>query len=963
MVSTAQSQQRDLPLATIPTLSTPSARAVFQSSTGHIWIATQDGLNVYDGYRTRIFRPNPRDSTSINDAYSRVIAEDSESLIWIGTDTGGLNRYDPSGGAFSAFTVENSGLSDNSVTAIIPRDDGRLWVGTHDGLTLLDPERHTSIVYRSDSAEARSLPNNYISALAVDSAGTLWVGTFGGGLVSFDAASESFTPADETFMNWPLAMHPNIVGLHADDQDHLWVGSWNGLFRLDLNERSVSHFAYRENDPATIPNDLVISILMDSDGNLWAGTVDGLGVRYRDAPGFLTMRADESDPQSLPGNTVVSIIEDRTGVIWIATAGGGVGAIRPRAHLEPVAGNDPHAPRDVRSILPAADGSLILGSGHGVDLLTPNGEIRHVAPGLPVTLFKESDGHTWVAGFGGAGVIDTEALVVDTLVRQDVYAFLETGTEQLWLAGSAGIVRLNSDHSWITNSTPPDSLGLDAYVYDLEQIDDRTLLLATRRGIVRFDIGTQTFSAPKHPFDDPSLAEDVQSIDRVPNGRLAFSTGNSGVVIVDPETESVSVLRTADGLPSDNVRRVLVVNGRIWVHTVSGLCRLDETESDCTGLDFNEDLRGLIGNSTVLPDGRVAVGADLGLFIFDPNEIENNERPPATVISNVSVMDDPIALPVGGSSTTSLNEPYDRNFLTIGFSALDFTNPERNRYRYRIVGLIDSWIDHGSEQSVSLSGLAPGNYRFEVLGSNNNGVWSEEPAVVSIAIRPPFWATWWFRMLVVAIVAGIVFAIYRYRMQRVLEMHRMRIRIADDLHDDIGSRVSSIALMLDYLGKQRDKADGELHKVSERARDVVDALRETVWVVDAEKDSVTDLVERMKSVSAEICGPRSRFEAPTELPDRDLSMELRRDLLLMYKEALNNAARHSGASEITTTISVDRAGLTIEVRDDGIGFDPENADSGRGLQTLRTRAERSGVVFSIANGEKSGTRIQLRVSG
>jgi signal transduction histidine kinase len=310
----------------------------------------------------------------------------------------------------------------------------------------------------------------------------------------------------------------------------------------------------------------------------------------------------------------------------------------------------------------------------------------------------------------------------------------------------------------------------------------------------------------------------------------------------------------------------------------------------------------------------------------------------------------------------------DRNQLRINFVGLSFASGEVLRYQYKLEGADRDWSGPTEQRAVNYARLSPGHYRFMVRAVNSDGVISSLPASITFTVLPPFWQRGWFMFLVICIVGLLVYALYRYRIARVLELSNVRTRIASDLHDDIGANLTKISILSEVARQQLGSGNGEtdtpLASIARISRESVTAMSDIVWAINPQRDSTRDLIRRMRLHAEETCLPNHIdlvFEAP-EKPPLKLGIETRRNVYLVFKEAINNAARHSDCSRIRVALSFDRAGLSLEIGDNGSGFDATTETDGNGLLSMRRRAASLGGELEIDSRVGGGTMVRLRLS-
>jgi two-component sensor histidine kinase len=310
----------------------------------------------------------------------------------------------------------------------------------------------------------------------------------------------------------------------------------------------------------------------------------------------------------------------------------------------------------------------------------------------------------------------------------------------------------------------------------------------------------------------------------------------------------------------------------------------------------------------------------------------------------------------------------DRNQLQIDFVGLSFAPGEVLRYQYRLEGADADWSPPAEQRTVNFANLASGHYRFLVRAVNSDGVASIAPAMITFIVLRPLWARWWFIALIMLTLGLISYSLYRYRLARLLEVANVRTRIATDLHDDIGANLTRIAILSEVakqqLGNGDARDDGTLGAIARISRESVASMSDIVWAINPQRDQLLDLVRRMRQHAEELFTTRDielRFEAPDAEHNLKVGVDVRRDLLLIFKEAVNNAARHSGCSRVEINLKLEGSQLGLLVKDNGEGFDTSIEGDGQGLVSMRRRAEKLGGTLKIEARPASGTTISLKI--
>jgi len=309
---------------------------------------------------------------------------------------------------------------------------------------------------------------------------------------------------------------------------------------------------------------------------------------------------------------------------------------------------------------------------------------------------------------------------------------------------------------------------------------------------------------------------------------------------------------------------------------------------------------------------------------------------------------------------------YNQNVFSIEFAALHYASPQSNRYAYKMEGFDKEWITAGTRRFVTYTNLDPGTYVFRVMGSNNDGIWNTAGATLEIVILPPFWKRWWFISAVVVFILSIVASIILIQFRHLLAIERLRVKIASDLHDDIGTRLTEISLLSDmvYHVETNDPATVKesVRNIGGIARALIENMSDIVWLINPKRDSLFELFIKLKDGYEEILSYRQILLSINNLASMEkvfLSMEYRKNVYLIFKEAINNAIKHSACTEISINTEIAGKVLTITMYDNGKGFDPARGNSGNGLENMRHRAAAIGGTFRIQSSAASGTMIKF----
>ncbi len=992
-------------------LSQSTVNAILQDRRGFMWFGTQDGLNRFDGYAFTVYRHDPSDPNSIHDNYIWTMAEDAVGDLWIGTLNGGLSRYSPGRGEFRTYVHDSSSpssLSDNNVTALctgadgavivgtwggglqrfdrtnnrftqIPLGDkrvrclvadrsGTVWVGTWNGLEVIDSSGAHASRYVHDPRDPGSVSGDRIISLYKDRAGTMWVGTFDAGLNRFDRATNTFMhfPRNRETARAPGSDEIRCIG--GDRRGRLWIGTLNaGVDCYDPAAGTFTHYRSREFDPDGLSSDRVFSIFEDRAGAVWFGTGDAGVNRYDPlAHSIAHIKRDPSDAGSLSNNVVRAVLQDARGELWVGTFGGGLNRRLPGRSGFIHYRHEPGRPASLASdavvaLFEDSRHDLWIGTADaGLDLFErESGTFRHfrhdrrdsssISSDAVMTFTEDRAGDLWIGTSGGGA---------------DRFS-MSTGKFLHFLPGRGEAAGGND--VWAIHEDRSGSLWMGTWGEGLNRLDGVSHAVA-------------------HFVHDPGKSgtlsnNTVWSIYEDAAGTLWLGTWGGGLNRLDPATGTFRAYTETDGLPNNVVYGILPDGkGNLWLSTNKGIAKFSiragtfRSYDVLDGLQADEFNQGAYCRGT---DGTLYFGGVNGLSAFHPDSLSDNPDPPPVVITGFQVFNRPVFTDAVPGPDDRITLPYGDNFFSFEFAALDYTAPEKNRYAYRLEGFDRDWVYAGTRRYVSYTHLSGGDYVFHVTGSNSDGIWNQEGISLRVHIDPPFYQTWWFLLAVASCIAGGTYFSYRVRLVKLLDLEKLRTRIASDLHDDIGSGLTRIAVLSDVALQQAEtlqKAGGagppagpsgvthSIRKVGNIARELVDAMSDVVWSIDPRHDTAGSLMQRVKVYAFEMCEAKNialSFETPSEGDSAGLSPEVMRELLLVAKEAVTNIVKHSGCSRARIRLVTGRKEISLEVEDDGRGFAPFAADGGNGLINMKGRAERAGGTFTVESAPGRGTRIHL----
>jgi diguanylate cyclase (GGDEF)-like protein len=769
-------------------LSQSTVLATYQDSEGFMWFGTENGLNRYDGYAFKHYERDPHVAGSLHDDFIWAIAEDLNRNLWLGTDGGGLARWDRSSDRFTAFRHVDGDprtISDNKVRALAIDAHGKLWIGmTTKGVDQIDPTTGAVLArFRHDPANEESLSSDEVYALRVDSMGGIWVGT-NGGLNRLEPGTGivrrwRHDPQDPTSLS-----DDRIRAVFEDATGTIWVGTHKaGLNRLRSDGAGFDRFRHDPAQPGSNVDDRVRAILEDSSDRLWIATEGGLELMDRDAGTFTHYTHDPADTNSLADSRVVSLYQDRSGVLWIGTRSAGISKWNPNAwsfgHYKPDPRSEPQEAANVTSFTEDARGRLWVGSfGGGVlvyDRATGTQQ-RHrhdpaneasLSDDRVMALLTDQRGDVW-AGTMGSGLdrLDadgrvqkryrSEAADPQSLSADAIMALFEASNGDIWVGTfGGGVSRYDpATDRFVRYPSDPDDesmLGSPRATSFAEDARGSIWVGTDGGGLNLLDATNGRWRRFHHdPNDEHSLSSDtVYSLYVDPAGNLWAGTRAGLDRLVEQEDGSVRFkhLSEEDGLANDVVYGIQSDDsGDLWLSTNHGLSRYNprngwiKSYHRSNGLQAEEFNFGAHRRNR---SGELLFGGPNGFNAFMPSELALNLQPPPVVLTAVDKLNTPLATDVPYHHLQQLDLGFNDDVVTFEFAALDYTAPESNSYAYMLEGFDADWIEAGKRRRVTYTNLDRGDYVFRVKASNSDGVWNTAGLSLPITVAPAPWETWW----------------------------------------------------------------------------------------------------------------------------------------------------------------------------------------------------------------------------
>ncbi|MBE0544603.1 MAG: ATP-binding protein [Verrucomicrobia bacterium] len=961
-----------------------SVTAIIQTRDGYLWVGTSAGLVRFDGVRFTAFPlPGVGENTAVR---VTALCEDAAGSLWVGTQQEGLFRREA---AWSRQFSRHDGLHEDGVTSLAADAAGNLWIGTRSGLNRWDGHAFTSFTSRDGLADQN------ISGVHVARSGAVWITTRSGMYRFLEGRLQPYE-----FQTDSQGRRPEFLGAYEDRRGNLWA--FGDTYLINLAEGKRFNY-FRGAEAAAVR---IWSLCEGRDGRLWIGT-SGRGLFCFDDNKFQPVTLSEL---RWPYDVRV-IYEDREGNLWLGTSGGGLIQLRPQTihtvraeqGLPPGAATCFAVDASGRVYVAPATGGVFVGEAGRFERFNPGGgfELQSVV----TTLWAGPDDTLWIGTLGDGlyGVRQGRAMHLTTahgLGDNTVLTVCTTTNGNVWLGTRAGTVHQFTDtalHNYDREHGLPGSP-----ITALLPAWDGGLWLGTQDGLLlrgeaeRFEVV---------PMDWPVAHRPILSLHE--SGRASLWVGSDGAGVACRLGQRWRVWNGLSGLPHDVVAGVSEdSDGNIWLATGAGISRVVRTAiREAMVTDIPLPARRALDSKLAFgplptfgwprvvrsPDGKLWFATPQGVLTLNPRGAASEAAPLPVHVETVSVNGQPLsALPrASGVDKLPVRLPLELRVLDIEFTALSLAAPEELSFRHKLEGFDSDWVEAGPERRVHYSRLPYGQYQFRVAARKADGVWTEAAAPFAFIVPTPLYLTSWAIGLYVVLVAGLMVGAIRVvshrrfrhalaRLEQQQSLERERMRIAQDMHDEIGSKLSKISFVSEHLkvdvapsGPLADK----IESIASTSRELLQTLDEIVWAVNPRNDNLEQLADYLGQYALEYFQSTSvecELRLPRKLPHHPLSAELRHNLFLTFEEALNNVLKHSGASKVKVEMTLAPARFEINLTDNGRGFaaaaalnppvpGPRGQRVGNGLLNMRQRLAAIGGRCLVESRSGEGTTVRLHI--
>ncbi len=983
---------------------------ILQDNKGFIWVATINGLQKYDGNSFTSYHHDPYDSQSISSDNTTFLLRDRENNIWISTSFTGFNFFNPStekDSRISDFKDVTIRDVDNSTSACLDTL-GNVWLMSINSLVEYDLQLHRLISFDYLLPQDRNMGMTK-TIICDPKTSNIWMNSFGLGICFLDPTHHILYSKTHNPENLPVFKLVNDpYTLYLDRKNNLWINSYSGkLFRYTLNTHQIKEYFFNDSaDGSGQKKNIHIECMMeDKNGTIWMGARKNGLLEY--SPETESFKINPRGVHVLGGlnydEYIYCLFEDREGNIWVGTDMG-IYIFNPafqqfHSHNLVNTGKETSNTTQVLNFIQTENGDILAATfGEGIQVFNDHLQYKksYLYKRSDPQIIPESGNRVWcflnqpegkiLIGYqhGWISLFDPihETFLnsqPDALNKTTILNMVLDSEQNVWLALYRGLAKW--DHLKKTFVRCPDPIDYhgnqSSEVFDILADKDQSLWLATQtNGFQKFSTASLQFTSiyvPEKNNPKSISNSSVQCIIKVNDSIIAMGTSAGGINLFNRNTKQFSYITTREGLPSNNIFALYFQAPDIlWVASGQGLCKVNiETkrvyhygpEDGILNENFSDCLRFYKTR-----DGRLLIGYEGGFLSFNPDSISRIAFPKNVTITGFKIFDQSLLTDSLFTKSDTVSLRYSQNFITIEFANLSFLGPPRTNYYYQLKGIDKDWVNAGGQRFASYANLSPGNYAFNVKCENRDGIPSLKTTTIYIFISSPFWQTWWFKCMVLTIIITILYLLYRYRINQIVKMQVMRNEISKDLHDDLGSTLGSINILIEVAKNKmesglKDQGYSVLTKISNNTREMIEKMSDIVWAINPKNENLEKIIQRLSDFSMETCtskGVQLEFQTDETTLKMVLSMEAIKNIYLIVKEAMNNAIKHSDCKHLTVSFKSVPKSLNISIMDDGKGFDPEKIKNGNGLINMASRVNEIKGNFSIRSANKI-TIVTLRV--
>ena len=819
-------------------LSQNSVISILKDKYGFMWFATQDGLNQYDGSRFTVYKHNDQDRNSLAANNIYTLCEDHTGNIWVGTRLAGLSKFDRRTNRFQNFRKnknQKNALSSDKILFLYQDKGENLWVGTADGLNVFNQKTQTFKSFFSDKKDTTSLSNNKILSIFEDSSGRLWIGT-ADGLNLFDRQTGKCVRYSSNPNNTKSLSNNTITAIVEDDLKQLWIGTYDGLNLFDQRTGNFTRYKVNTDNNTTVGNNPISSIAKGVKNQLWLGTSTYLQLFDTKQKMFILIVEKDSQGKKLEGNGILSLLKDNQGILWVGCLSLGINKYDRNLSYFPSyktgQKNAESAGNIIRGMAEDKNGNLYLGSDAGLQFINrKTNEIKYYEHKVSdknslasnytsAVLAPKQHDEIWIGTFeSGLDRFDPKTgNFTHYTYGNDAYhlsdsiiaALMEDKDGNIWIGMERGGVNVfnrktKTFKKFLHHSTNKNSLADNIAEAFLQDRQGNIWVGSYDSGITIYNPSTKKFT--RLNSHNSGLSSDVVScFFQDSKGIIWVGTMEGGFNKFDSKTQKFKSYTEQQGLINNVIYFITEDSKRyLWFSTNQGIVRFDPATEEFKNFSTYNGLQSQefnFGAGLQTKTKEIVLGGINGINIFNPLLLSENKNIPPVQITAIELFNKKVFL--GGKNsplkqglvlTDEIKLNPDQTVITFEFAALDFTRPEKNSYAYYLENFDKEWNYVGTQNKATYTNLDPGTYFFRVKAANNDGVWNEKGITIKLIIAPPFWLTWWFKLLATSGIIALIFSLVKYRIKLINAQNRK-------LERDVLVRTKELKVKSEELLKQ-----------------------------------------------------------------------------------------------------------------------------------------------------------------
>jgi ligand-binding sensor domain-containing protein len=938
---------------------------------GYVWTCS-DGVQRFDGYKTIDFNSFNQAKGALRGNYTSAIA-DNNGKVWISSS--GLCYYDDASGKFIYIKPD----SKHNITTVnsLCIQKNHLWFVCEYGLVKLDLQSlkvsYTSLTNITDPLCTYLLDENtllvssrekvyiynintntyttttliynhtLLKVFAVNKSGNdILLGT-NYGLFSFNNLKDISLVSNQI----KDVLINDLTFLPVDkEKKYLFLATeGRGIIVYNTELKKIAFtYVHDDNNPYSLPNNIVTRFFADKKGRLWLSTVLGIGMLdvFNQQ---LKMRFLDKNTVELGINKIARDKYDSTKV-WMSSYNRGLICVNWKTkEIEKILNTNPQTQRIYDFVQLSKKKWLI----------ATQKEIIEWDPQLGVLSQKKlpiPDSLSLVCNIRGIIMADVNTYFITTSKGLFKYDLV---THKINVASNNNMADRSDDRL--------------KYILLNGFYDKGILWIASRDGLFSYNTSTHNTVVYRGKGGKPDYF--FFGITNAVNNQIVCAAG-SGITIFNKQTKSFKVINTIANLYKPACESVLSVNNMVWIGSEVGILNYSLNTHRSSRAEHETSMMQIFPSSPFTPIGNDIVFGFGNGYAYFTHDLKNNLAPSNPVIERVSVNNQPVLQHFSAQKNTrELVFNHTDNSINIAFTSFLYSDPDHINFRYRLSGADSRWQYTDDQRSANYAQLPPGDYTFYVQCGNKNGVWNKHLASFNFIIKPPYWAAWWFRILVVVAIAFILYRLYRYKINHILAIERIRERIASDFHDDIGSALSSISIFSEVADKQLkqqlppEQTREIISHISFHSRAMLDAMDDIIWAVNPQNDHFNDLAVRMREFAIPLLEARNiKFDInmQEDILNARLKMEARKNIFLIFKECINNILKHSGCSAMKVAVNKLNSQLELIISDNGKGFDINTKHNRNGLKNMHKRATEIKGTIQVTTQPGTGTITRLLVN-